>query len=211
MTSPITGQCAPSSATVPNSTTSEGSKASSTTSSSVSNAHMPRVTLRTSEPAKLLACQSDDSRWTRWNASDGGVAHDAQRERHHRPPADMPEHDHRDAERDDREKGGERGVAAGGAERQRVDQPAGIDRHEDLGQRREAHRAGEQGGLALAAHPVAEGEAEDGAQPGLRPARFQNLGHRTIARREARVPTEMSRKARERRRRPEPRGGPRGA
>src|SRR3712207_8237069 len=38
---------------VPNRATSEGRRASSTTSSSASNAHMPRVTLRTTDPAKL--------------------------------------------------------------------------------------------------------------------------------------------------------------
>ena len=30
---------------------------------------MPRVILRTTEPAKLLACQSVEKRWTRWKAS----------------------------------------------------------------------------------------------------------------------------------------------
>jgi hypothetical protein len=32
---------------------------------SASSAHMPRVTLRTVEPAKLLACQSVEKRCTR--------------------------------------------------------------------------------------------------------------------------------------------------
>jgi hypothetical protein len=34
-----------------------------------SSAHMPRVTLRTVEPAKELACQSVEKRWTRAKAS----------------------------------------------------------------------------------------------------------------------------------------------
>ncbi len=69
MTSPITGQCSISSSTVPASTTTEGRSESSSTSLMTSSAHMPRVILRTVEPAKLLACQSLEKRCTRWNAS----------------------------------------------------------------------------------------------------------------------------------------------
>ena len=35
----------------------------------MSTAHMPRVIRRTIAPAKLLACQSVENRWTRQNAS----------------------------------------------------------------------------------------------------------------------------------------------
>ncbi|HCI47110.1 MAG TPA: hypothetical protein DFI00_07435 [Rhodospirillaceae bacterium] len=34
-----------------------------------SKPHLPRVILRTTAPAKLLACQSEEKRWTRRNAS----------------------------------------------------------------------------------------------------------------------------------------------
>ena len=69
-TSPISGQCQPSSAVAPTSITTEGSRAISSVSLSWSTAHMPRVILRTVEPAKLLACQSVDRRCTRWKALD---------------------------------------------------------------------------------------------------------------------------------------------
>ena len=148
------------------STTSEGSKASSTTSSSPSNAHMPRVTLRTSEPAKLLACQSVEKRCTRWNAVGRNLAHDRERERDHRRPGDVAKRDHRHAEPDDGEEGGDRSAASRRAERQRVDQPAGEDRHEDLGQSRQRHRGADQARPALAPAPVGPREAEDGAEGG---------------------------------------------
>ncbi len=54
---------------MPVSTTTEGRSMSSSTSLSTSSAHMPRVILRTVEPAKLLACQSLEKRCTRWKAS----------------------------------------------------------------------------------------------------------------------------------------------
>jgi len=53
---------------VPISITSEGSSAIRMTSLRLSSAHMPRVILRTVEPAKELACQSDEKRCTRWKA-----------------------------------------------------------------------------------------------------------------------------------------------
>ena len=46
-----------------------GNTAISTVSLRMSNAHMPREILRTVEPAKLLACQSVENRWTRANPS----------------------------------------------------------------------------------------------------------------------------------------------
>ena len=55
--------------TEPISTTKDGNSASSSVSFSVSSAHMPRVILRTVEPAKVLACQSVEKRCTRANAS----------------------------------------------------------------------------------------------------------------------------------------------
>lgn len=68
-TSPITSQWSPSRTVEPSRTMTEGSSATSSTSSSRSIAHMPRVILRTVEPAKLLACQSVAKRWTRQKAS----------------------------------------------------------------------------------------------------------------------------------------------
>ena len=53
---------------VPTSITSDGSSEISSVSLRMSSAHIPRVTLRTVEPANVLACQSADSRWTRPNA-----------------------------------------------------------------------------------------------------------------------------------------------
>ncbi|GGE18645.1 hypothetical protein GCM10011529_26330 [Polymorphobacter glacialis] len=66
---PSTGARAPISSIDPANTVSDGNSASSSTSLIESNAHMPRVILRCTEPEKLLACQSVDSRCTRWKAS----------------------------------------------------------------------------------------------------------------------------------------------
>ena len=49
--------------------TAAGSRPMNSVSSNTSNAHMPRVILRTVAPAKLLACQSDEKRCTLWRAS----------------------------------------------------------------------------------------------------------------------------------------------
>ena len=49
----------------PVSSTSAGPSSTTTVSANESYAHMPRVTLRTVEPAKLLACQSLEKRWMR--------------------------------------------------------------------------------------------------------------------------------------------------
>ncbi len=65
MTSPMIGQWFAIITTDASSTTIEGNSASSSTSFSESSAHMPRVTLRTVEPAKLLECQSVERRCTR--------------------------------------------------------------------------------------------------------------------------------------------------
>ena len=54
---------------MPTSIRTDGQSASSTVSFSRSNAHMPRETRRTVEPAKAFACQSVEKRCTRWNAS----------------------------------------------------------------------------------------------------------------------------------------------
>jgi hypothetical protein len=62
---PIAGQCQPSNTEEPISAISAGSRASSSVSSIMSTAHMPRVTRRTIEPAKLFACQSVEKRCTR--------------------------------------------------------------------------------------------------------------------------------------------------
>ena len=69
MMRPMTGQCQPSSTVEPTSMIVDGNSATRMVSLSRSSAHMPRVTLRTVEPAKLLACQSVEKRCTRWKAS----------------------------------------------------------------------------------------------------------------------------------------------
>ena len=66
---PIDGQCHPSSSALPTSTSVAGNKASNRVSFMRSTAHMPRVTRRTMEPAKLFACQSVEKRCTRRKAS----------------------------------------------------------------------------------------------------------------------------------------------
>ena len=66
---PISGQCQPNRTVAPRSTTNDGQSATSTVSFSRSKAHTPRVSLRTVAPAKLLACQSVEKRWTRQKVS----------------------------------------------------------------------------------------------------------------------------------------------
>ncbi len=66
---PIIGQDTANSTVEPISMTSDGKSAIRIVSFSRSSAHMPRVILRTVEPAKLLACQSVEKRCTRWKAS----------------------------------------------------------------------------------------------------------------------------------------------
>ena len=69
ITAPSTGQCSPSRIIEPTSTSIDGSSAIRMVSLSRSSAHMPRVILRTVEPANELACQSVDKRCTRAKAS----------------------------------------------------------------------------------------------------------------------------------------------
>jgi hypothetical protein len=69
MTRPSEGQCSPSSTIEPSNTASDGNSAIRMVSLSKSSAHMPRVILRTVEPAKLLACQSVEKRCRRMKAS----------------------------------------------------------------------------------------------------------------------------------------------
>src|SRR6266581_2160603 len=69
MTRPSDGQCNPSRIIEPSNTASDGNSAIRMVSLSRSSAHMPRVILRTVEPAKLLACQSVEKRCTRMKAS----------------------------------------------------------------------------------------------------------------------------------------------
>ncbi|NYH13258.1 hypothetical protein GGD41_000486 [Paraburkholderia bryophila] len=64
-TAPIIGQRQPSRKVAPISITRDGNSAINSVSLSRSSAHMPRVILRTVEPAKLLACQSVEKRCTR--------------------------------------------------------------------------------------------------------------------------------------------------
>ena len=59
------GQMLPSMIEVPISMTAEGMSIISNWSLSWSTPHMPRVILRTVEPAKALACQSVEKRCTR--------------------------------------------------------------------------------------------------------------------------------------------------
>ncbi len=68
-TAPISGHCTASRMVVAASTKADGRSARSSVSFSWSIAHMPRVTLRITEPEKLLACQSVENRCTRANVS----------------------------------------------------------------------------------------------------------------------------------------------
>ena len=123
--------------------TSDGNSAISIVSLSRSSAHMPRVTLRTVEPAKLLACQSVEKRCTRWNASAAMSAIIFSVRSMMRHEGDMPQHDRAERKRDQRREcsdGRIPGDRVGGrAAGDRVDQPAGIERRQHVGQRRKQH------------------------------------------------------------------------
>ena len=107
---------------------------------------MPRVILRTVEPAKLLACQSVEKRCTRMKASrdtsdmifsvNGTIAC---------RPISRRIIDS-SAERHDAAEGDQRGVPRRRirrAQRQRIDQPAGEQRHEQVGRGRAQQAAGD--------------------------------------------------------------------
>ena len=121
---------------------------------------MPRVTLRTVEPAKLLACQSVEKRCTRWKASGRDVGHHLQRQVDDRDEGDMPEHDR--AEQQARSSVAKAAMAASqidrvarGAAGDRVDQPARIERRQHVGQRREQHGRHDDGQAPRLMAPVA--------------------------------------------------------
>jgi len=97
---------------------------------------MPRVILRTVEPANELACQSVENRCTRNEGLLPDIGHRLQRERYDGLEADKPQHHRQHAERDDRAEREHRRVARGRVRRRqqsRIDQMAGIDRHEQVG------------------------------------------------------------------------------
>ena len=124
---------------------------------------MPRVTLRTVEPAKLLACQSVEKRCTRANASrdtsdmifsvNGTIACRpiSRSTIDTRPSATMPPKAMNAACR---------AAGSDAPERQRIDQPAGEDRHEQVGRGRAEQAAGDDGGAAGLLQPVAEHERD---------------------------------------------------
>ncbi|TJV21648.1 MAG: hypothetical protein E5Y18_19140 [Mesorhizobium sp.] len=60
----MTSQCQPSSAVEPTKMIKDGNSATNIVLFRGSSAPMPRVILRTVEPAKLFACQSVEKRWT---------------------------------------------------------------------------------------------------------------------------------------------------
>ena len=121
--------------------TSDGSSAIRIVSFSRSSAHMPRVILRTVEPAKLLACQSVEKRCTRWNASARDVGHHAQRQLDDADEGEMAQHQSRrwparSAPGRPPRHAFQAAASAARAARHRVDQPAGIERRQHVGQRR---------------------------------------------------------------------------
>ena len=130
---------------------------------------MPRVILRTVEPAKELACQSVEKRCTRMKASratsdiifsvNGTIACKPIRRRiiDVSPSATMPPKAANAAWR------APASVGAGG---QRVDQMAGKHRHEQVGHGRAEQAAGHRGGAARLLQPVAEHEGNHHADGG---------------------------------------------
>ncbi len=130
---------------------------------------MPRVILRTVEPAKELACQSVEKRCTRAKASRATSDMILQRERHDRLQAGQPQ-DHRHqpqrhdgAECDKRRMPRRRIVCP---PREGVDQMAGEHRHEQVGRGRAQQTAGDNGRAARLIEPVPEHERDHHANRG---------------------------------------------
>ena len=130
---------------------------------------MPRVILRTVEPAKLLACQSVEKRCTRMKASratsdmirsvNGTIACSPIRRRiiEARPSATIAA------------KAVDRRPPRGRIRRARghgVDQMAGEQRHEQVGHRGPQQAAGDDGGADRLLEPVAEHEGQHHANGG---------------------------------------------
>ena len=131
---------------------------------------MPRVILRTVEPAKLFACQSVEKRWISSNASRAmslitrsvnGTIAQRPKCRHAictRPSAMM---------RAERPRGGGlRRLEVGRAERDGVDQPACEQRHEQVGDGRADHRQRQARAEPGLVAPVAEDERQHHADRG---------------------------------------------
>ncbi len=135
---------------------------------------MPRVILRTVEPAKLLACQSVEKRCTRMKASratsdmirsvNGTIACNPIRRSDHRG----------EPERHDRAESRPRRAARGWVGRARghgVDEMAGEYRHEQVGHRGPQQAAGNDRGADRLLEPVAEHEGQHHADRGGRLSR----------------------------------------
>ena len=144
-----------------------GNTAISTVSLRMSSAHMPREILRTVEPAKLLACQSVENRWTRAKPSRVTSAHHLERQRNELAERDEPHRDGEEAEPDHHQKRKERRVPrrriARRALADRIDQRAREIGRRDVAERREHERRHDDGDPDRLLGPVTGDEAEDGA------------------------------------------------
>ena len=130
---------------------------------------MPRVILRTVEPAKLLACQSVEKRCTRMKASratsdmifsvNGTIACKPVRRRiiDSRPSATIPPNAVNAARR---------AAGSGGAQRQRIDQMTGKHRHEQVGHCRPEEAASNDCCAGRLLEPVAEHKRDHHADGG---------------------------------------------
>ena len=92
------------------------------------------------------------------------VAHHAERQRRDRPPAEMAEHHHGHTQHGDATE--RQPCRTGIAVTDGTDHPAGIERHEHLGQGRQQHRRDAGGGEQRRPAPQEEGEGQYLAQYG---------------------------------------------
>ena len=133
-----------------------------------SSAHMPRVTLRTVEPAKLLACQSVENRCTRWKASAAMSAIIFSVRSMIAMKATCRMHDGAAARPTRIENAATAAFQivdiAGRPTGDGVDQAACIERRQHVGQRRKQHGCHDDGQPPGLAAPVREGEAKNAAE-----------------------------------------------
>ena len=146
----------------------EGNRATRIVSLSRSSAHMPRVILRTVDPAKLLACQSVENRWTRWNASAAmsGIIFSVRSMMPMKATCRSTMAPTASTTR--AENAADRGVPvrriAAPPAGDRIDEPARIERRQHVGQRREQHGRHDDGQAPGLMAPVAESEAKNAAE-----------------------------------------------
>jgi hypothetical protein len=86
------------------------------------------------------------------------VAHDAKRHRHDAPPRQVAQDHHRKAERGHAHQRSDCAAHGGWAQRQRIDEPAGVQRNENFRQRGQRNRGGDAAHERFAAGPAADGE-----------------------------------------------------